>query len=167
SNAIAGDYVITFSPIPYYNIPPPQTNTLTGTAPLIFRGTYSFTDINNNQISDSWEQQYFNEVSPDHSGSTDSDLDGMTDLAEFIAGTDPTDFASRLELAEAEMMAGNRVRLTWSSVADKTYQVLGSSDAVKWQAFSGEIPASGTQTTFSLPLPADSNVFFFKLQVIP
>lgn len=168
SNALGGEYVITYSPVPYYKTPPPQTNQLTGAAPLVFRGTYTFADANNNQIPDAWEQEQFGSISPARTGAEDSDGDGLNDRAEFVAGTNPKDAASKLEMKDAAVLTGNRIQLAWPSVAGKTYQILGSSDGSSWQTFSAMVHANaGGETSSVVVLPSGSRVYFFKVEVIP
>ncbi|MDD3179012.1 MAG: fibronectin type III domain-containing protein [Opitutaceae bacterium] len=45
-------------------------------------------DTNQNGISDAWEMQYFGNLS--HTGGADSDSDGLSDIQEFLNGTNPT-----------------------------------------------------------------------------
>lgn len=51
----------------------------------------------------------------------DADGDGMSDAAEVIAGTNPTDAGSMLKLSASLLSAENRVALRWPSVAGRTY----------------------------------------------
>ena len=95
SNLPPGQYVLQFGDVPYYQTPAAQTNTLAAGGTVNFNGNYTFIDANNNGISDDWEQDYFGSVSTTRTQKTDTDHDGMTDYAEFIAGTDPTNPASR------------------------------------------------------------------------
>ncbi|MEE9224446.1 MAG: hypothetical protein V3U51_06845 [Thermoplasmata archaeon] len=46
-------------------------------------------DIDSDGLPDSWEIQYFGDLSQDGEG--DFDSDGFTNLEEYEAGTDPTD----------------------------------------------------------------------------
>jgi len=48
----------------------------------------STSDTNQNGISDSWEMQYFGNLS--HTGGADTDGDGLSDMQEYVRGTDPT-----------------------------------------------------------------------------
>src|SRR6185436_299086 len=86
TNAPLGEYVVRFFDVPYYQTPPSQTNSLTSSNVLAFYGNYTFADSNTNGISDAWEQQFFGDVSS-RPPSRDSDGDGFSDYAEFMAGT--------------------------------------------------------------------------------
>jgi hypothetical protein len=166
SNAVAGTYVIRFEAAPYFDSPPNQTNVLAANGTIVFAGVYSFPDANANGISDYWEQEQFNEVSPARTASTDTDDDGFTDAVEFQAGTNPTDPASLLEVGAAEVLSNNRVQLAWPSAAGKTYRIMGSRDGVVWEAFSVPIRASAGQSTFTIPAPA-GQAWFFKIELMP
>jgi hypothetical protein len=167
NNAPAGDYVVTFLPVPYYQTPAPQTNTLVAAATLIFQGNYSFTDINSNGISDAWELQYFGTVSPTRTRSTDTDGDGFTDYAEFIAGTDPNSPTSKLALTTPAMQADGTLRLQWPSVAGRAYLVEGSSDAIQWVALSDWTLATADTMSLTLPAPVPGAPYLFRVEVHP
>ena len=104
-----------------------QTNTLAAGGKLNFNGNYSFLDANRNGISDAWEQDYFGSVSTNRTQLTDSDHDGMSDYAEFIAGTDPTNPASRFYFT-GETVQSNLVQMQWTVVTNRLYQVNLSTD---------------------------------------
>ena len=56
----------------------------------------------------------------------DSDGDGVPDWLEMLAGTDPYNANSFFHITE--LVAGNPVELVWSSVPNKTYQVLATTN---------------------------------------
>jgi hypothetical protein len=166
SNALAGDYTITFSPVPYHDTPPDETKTLTANSRIVFNGNYTFTDANNNQMPDPWEQEQFGEVSATRTASSDSDSDGLTDLGEFISGTVPTDPASRLEITSAQVLSNNRVSVTWPAADGKTYIIHGSTDGRTWQPFSAPLKATGSQLNHIITPPSTGNACLLKLEAL-
>jgi hypothetical protein len=166
SNLPPGQYSVSFSALPYYLTPPDQSGTLAPNATLVLQGSYGEVDANNNGMPDSWEQQYFNVVSPTRTRFTDTDGDGFTDAAEFAAGTNPTQTNSMLRLASPVVLPNGLRRLEWSSVQGRAYLVEGSSDGKTWTPVSNWIPALTTLTTF-LPPTGPGAPFLFRLQVRP
>ena len=74
-------------------------------------------------ISDAWRQQYFGHIDPranDQSRAQDDpDGDGMSNLMEFLAGTDPTNSASYFHII-AVAPSGNDLLVTWMMGPGKT-----------------------------------------------
>jgi Tol biopolymer transport system component len=99
-------------------------------------------------LDDAWEITYFDDLTRDGSG--DSDTDGQTDLHEYISGTDPTNAGSHLEVISIQP-SPNSVRLMWSSVPGKEYQIQirASLSAGAWQNLSSVVRATTTQTSWS------------------
>jgi hypothetical protein len=166
SNAPPGQYRITFADVPFYVTPAPQTNTLASLGAITFQGNYSMADANNNGMADAWEQNHFGNVSPGRTRFTDSDSDGFTDYAEFVAGTEPSQPNSTLQLAPPVRLADGAARLEWTSVPGRAYLVEGSSNGTTWSAVSGWILATGNLATFTPPVgPGAAQLF--RLQVRP
>jgi hypothetical protein len=65
----------------------------------------------------------------------DSDGDGMPDWAEYVAGTDPADARSVLEVVSVSRPLTGAV-ITWQSVTNRTYYVQRSSDLTVVPGFS-------------------------------
>lgn len=57
---------------------------------------YGFKDVDNDGMKDSWEADYWGSTNQPPDG--DYDSDGVENLSEFIAGTDPADPQSKLEI---------------------------------------------------------------------
>jgi hypothetical protein len=167
TNAPPGTYSVTFGAVPYYYTPPAQTYTLAAFSTVVFRGNYTFDDANNNGISDAWEVHYFGSVSPTRTRFTDSDGDGASDYAEFIAGTSPTSSGSALRVAQPVRLPDGTYRIDWPSISGKIYRVEGSTDAVHWIAVSDWLQAASSIMTFNVGPPAPGAPYLFRLQVQP
>src|SRR5262249_31098304 len=109
TNAPPGQYVINYGDVLYYQTPPPQTNTLVSGGTISFNGNYTFKDVNSNGIPDAWELKYFGNVSANRTAFTDSDGDGLSDLSEFMAGSDPNN-PPRAFRVSAQKIAGGTCR---------------------------------------------------------
>ena len=166
-NAPPGEYGIVFGPVPFYQTPPARTQSLQIPATLVFFGDYTFEDSNHNGMSDAWEQQFFGSVSGARTRFTDTDADGFTDYAEFMAGTNPNAPDSKLALSVPLRLPDGTFRLEWPSVAGRIYRVQGSRDAVGWSVLSDWITAASTTTTFAVPGPSVGAAYFFRVEVRP
>lgn len=151
TNAPPGTYTVQFGDVQFHTTPPPQTNNLPPGGTITFHGNYSFADLNTNGIPDGWEQAYFGNVSPTRTRLTDTDADGLSDYAEYVAGTSPTNTASTLELVTSHPTETNQLSLQWSSALGHGYRVLGSSNLLQWTPLTDWIRASSTSTGTNLP----------------
>ena len=78
-------------------------------------------DSDHDGLDDDWEWAYFSTLARDGAG--DFDGDGASDLAEFRAGTDPTNQGSVFRVLTISRMGTDQVNLVWQSVPGKVYQV--------------------------------------------
>jgi hypothetical protein len=80
-------------------------------------------DSDGDGIPDWWTQQYFGHPTgqaSDHSLATDdADGDGMSNLQEFLAGTDPTNSASSFRITSI-VTTGNNLVVTWTMGSGRT-----------------------------------------------
>ncbi|MDB6125232.1 MAG: hypothetical protein JWQ71_4225 [Pedosphaera sp.] len=93
----------------------------------------------------------------------DNDGDGMTNLQEDIAGTNPLDSTSMLRIVS---LANGASVLTWTSVSGKSYQVLGTTNLTSaFSAISSNLTATGATTSYTNS-PAGT-VRYYRIQVVP
>jgi hypothetical protein len=162
TGAPPGQYIIEFGDAAYYQTPANQTNTLTAGGTIVFQGNYSFVDVNNNGIPDGWELDKLGNVDPQRTANTDSDGDGMSDRAEFIAGTDPVNPPIPFRLG-AQSLGNNLVRFSWPAISNHQYQVQGSANMFSWSDYSGWMTATGTNLTFTISTLTNGSPGFFRV----
>ncbi len=163
TNAPAGEYVLEFADILFYNTPPALTNTLAPGGTLNFTGNYTFADVNTNGIPDAWEATQFGVISNQRGSAMDTDADGLNDFAEFIAGTDPVNPPPPFRLT-AQRLPNNIVNLSWPSVTNHSYRVHASSNAVVWLPHSAWFAATGTNTSYSFSSATNGAARFFRVE---
>ena len=158
TNAPPGLYTAQFSDVAFYQTPPDQSNTLTNGGTITFNGTYDFIDANRNGISDSWERYYFDSATTNRTEFTDSDGDGMQDYNEFIAGTNPTNAASKLVFLSATVQSNTLLRLEWAAIPGRLYQVQASSLEAPQQLprLSGSVSHPGGAFKLHIDAPANT-----------
>lgn len=123
----------------------------------------SLLDSDGDGIPDWWLNQYFGhatgEAGDESRAGDDADHDGMSNLEEFLAGTNPNNPASTLRVGVAT--SGSSIQLNWPATPGRTYRVESKAvltDAV-WQAVAGGVAIVGGQGTASVPLSGSQRFF--------
>jgi GH15 family glucan-1,4-alpha-glucosidase len=123
----------------------PFTSAAIGNSIVVTYGNNSYTG---DGIPDYWAIQYgFNSLDP-NVANADPDGDGLSNLQEFLAGTDPTNSASIMRITSITR-AGNVNTITWQSVSGKSYH-LQSTDTLTGtftDVAGSDITASGPSTS--------------------
>ena len=96
----------------------------------------------------------------------ESDGDRMSDYAEFMAGTDPTNAASKLVMLSAAIQTNRTVRLQWAAIPGRIYQVASSTNLSSWTPLTDWMQASGSPMTYS-GTNLNTRSGFFRVQVRP
>jgi len=102
----------------------------------------------------------------------DFDGDGMSNLQEDQAGTDPLDSRSRLAIS-AVALDGNDVRVTWQAIRGKSYilQTNSTPDSAGFADFSTviDVLGSGETNTNYVDIGAATNfpVRFYRVRLVP
>jgi hypothetical protein len=98
----------------------------------------------------------------------DCDQDGMSDYAEFIAGTDPTHDGSRLALAAPVLLPNNLLRLEWEAAEGRAYRVQASANAASWTPVTDWLRADAPQAmAVTLSRAVVAPACLFRLEVRP
>lgn len=117
-------------------------------SPEVTVSTWS-ADNNFDGLPDDWQRQHWNNDSSNWADrNVDSDNDGASNLAEFLAGTNPVDANSVLR-ARIEKR-GSGVWLDWNATPGLVYQVQRSTNAVDWISFGSSRFAPDSKDTVSV-----------------
>ena len=113
-------------------------------------------------MPDAWEILYgLNPFDPSDAGA-DPDGDGLNNLQEYRAGTDPTNGLSYLKIDRLNNLAGG-ASIQFSAVSNKTYslQYRDSASLGKWTRFADvdARPSNRVETIVDF-FPASSNRFY-------
>jgi len=108
-------------------------------------------DLDADGLPNGWETAHFGSATGGVA-TADSDADGSSNAAEYAAGTDPRDDASRFAMA-AVAAAPEGFRLSWLSATGRTYTV---------QRATGLTPGTDVflSVTSGLPATPPTNIFF-------
>ena len=121
------------------------------------------TDTDMDGIPDGWELYYgLNRNVSDPN--LDSDGDGMSNLMEYIAHTNPTAASSAFKISSAQKPGTSNFTLSWQSVAGLTYLVQSSSSPAGPYATIKTMPSAGDGTT-SATVPTTGGRMFFRVLV--
>jgi hypothetical protein len=114
-------------------------------------------DSDGDGIPDWWMIQYFGHptgLAGDASRPQDDfDNDGMSNLQEYIAGTDPTSAGSTLRIQMSFVLATNGVVLSWPATTASSYQVQYKNNIqdATWLNLSGSASIVSGNASFGVP----------------
>jgi hypothetical protein len=131
----------------------------------------SITDIDQNGLPDGWEVQNFGAMGVDPGA--DADLDGTSNLLEYLAGTNPNS-ASSVFRPQGAYLSG-LFQMPVPTVSGRNYQIWASRDLQSWtlqSTLTGDDTAQifefNETTITSGPLHSSSHPsnYFFRVQIL-
>lgn len=131
----------------------------------------SSADTDRDGLADAWEQQLVDANPADGLRSIldvrpgdDLDGDGASNLAEYLAGTDPADPASRFVLFIPANTAGP-VTLRWTTVPGRLYTVHRTSDlGAGFTPLPGAVDLPASQTSYTDPNPPNPAFYIISVR---
>jgi Tol biopolymer transport system component len=115
-------------------------------------------DSDGDGMDDDWEMAYFNTLARDGDG--DFDGDGRTDRAEYLAGTDPTNAGSVLQVMTLQSLGGRLTRVLWSAAPGHTYRVEWKEAAGNWTEAAVTVTPGGTTGSWTDDCPPSAHRFY-------
>lgn len=126
------------------------------------------TDSNFDGLNDVFQRTFFPLfTAPNAAPGADPDNDGMSNYAESIAGTTPTNSASLLKLLSVNR-TNNTATVRWLSVSGKRYQLSYQTNLTTggWTNFGSVVTAAGTNTSFN-DTNATNAFRSYRIQALP
>lgn len=160
-----GTYTIEFTPVAGYQTPANQSvQVIAGTTQ-----TYSIEYLPNQTPQESWRQTHFGSSANSGNGadSADPDGDGYSNLAEYTAGTHPTNASDHFK-AQSPTRGAGTFSLSTAGKTGRTYELQRSSTltSASWTPVlsQGPLTADATVTLTDAASPAGSA--FYRIQVV-
>jgi len=119
-------------------------------------------DDNGDGLPDDWQAMYWAEPMSSWPGrDVDSDGDGASNWAEFLAGTNPLDRASVLRVQVRPTAGGSGLLVEWNAVPGSVYQVQLSADLKVWSdAGAAQLAASSVG---QIVIPAAESASYYRV----
>lgn len=133
-----------------------------------FEVTPAVPDCNFDGLDDRFQRQYFAPWTTGQAApGNDPDGDLMNNMAEYIAGTNPTNAASALRIRSVAR-TNSTATVSWDSVSGKNYQVLYRQNVASgyWSNAGAVVTATGT-TSFLTDSSATNSPRIYRVQVLP
>ena len=123
-------------------------------------------DTDLNGLPDWWELQYFGHLTGTDPNA-DPDHDGLSNLGEWLAGTNPTNAASGLPLTAVSVTNLNTVLLSWPSVTGKAYRLERATNLLTGfnSIVATNIAATAPTNTATDTVVPSGNAYFYRVGV--
>lgn len=125
-------------------------------------------DHDGDGIPDGWEDRYFGSTNAPNGGPLeDWDGDGLANLGELHAGTDPTNALSSLSVRGLFRSSEGLPALDWVSVSNRTYSVQRTAELRgPWNTIATDLPATAPINVYTDSVGNAKNAYY-RLQTAP
>jgi uncharacterized repeat protein (TIGR01451 family) len=125
-------------------------------------------DADDDGIADEWEVAHGLNPTDPNDANADPDGDGMTNLQEFHAGTDPNSATSVLEITETQQIGDDFV-INFDTVSGKNYKIEYTDDIVSgiWNTVTNNVAGTGGTVSITDSGAALLPHRFYRVQVVP
>ncbi|MBE0544797.1 MAG: right-handed parallel beta-helix repeat-containing protein [Verrucomicrobia bacterium] len=129
-------------------------------------GSY-LVDTDGDTLPDTWEQTYGLDFNNATDAPLDTDQDGLSNLQEFWAGTNPADAASYLRIIAAPLPGQDALLLSFEAISNRSYTVesRASLDTGDWTNLL-TIPPAPTNRFIQTTNASDNTSSFYRLTVL-
>jgi hypothetical protein len=123
-------------------------------------------DSDGDGIPNSWENAHGLDPFNPNDALLDNDHDGLSNLAEYLAGTDPNDSGSYLRIDSiAAGIDGGWAQLTWGSVSNRLYSVQRSTDLLNFTPIAEHILATPPVNTYLDTTATNAPGAFYRIRL--
>jgi hypothetical protein len=116
-------------------------------------------------MPDAWELRHFGSTGTASAG-TDTDGDGFSDAAEYVAGTCPTNCNDYLRIDECTVSPNPGVVISWNTSTGRTYTVYSATNLLSTWSAVYQTPGSGSRASYT-NTDTVSATRFFRVGVQP
>jgi hypothetical protein len=127
-------------------------------------GSY-LVDTDGDGLPDTWEETYNLDFNNAADAASDSDHDGLTNLQEFWAGTNPSDAESAVRLTAASVPGASALILSFEAISNRSYTIesrnaIGSGN---WTSLLDLVSSTTNRVIHSTNATDGSATWFYRL----
>jgi len=134
----------------------------------LFDMTAAAPDTDGDRMPDAWESAHgLNSSTNDAAG--DPDRDGLNNLTEYYAGTDPRSAASSLSITGWSASPAPQLGLTWLAQPDRLYRIQYSAGLSSWSRLPAQVhipSTAGPHTAVFFPPPGAEARGYYRVELV-